>query len=168
MAHTVLLLPVGTPSVELPNIDRPVGATSGSNRPDDVMLVQALLRLFFYEIAQKAERRNKPPVGFNGIAVDGKCGPGTQEHLRHFKAVMRQAGFPTLGDGKVDPVPKFWTNAFAATPNRKDYYVLDFLVSNCKRYAIADGRGDLFQFKSRTTDIPFELRNALEKVSVVT
>ena len=168
MAHTVLLLPVGTPSVELPNIDRSVGATSGSNRPDDVMLVQALLRLFFYEVAQVAARQNKPPAGFTGIAVDGKCGPSTQEHLRQFKVVMRKAGMPTLADGKVDPVPKFWTDAYAATPHRKDYYVLDVLVSHCKKFCITDGRLDLFYFKSRTTGIPLELRNALERVSVVT
>jgi hypothetical protein len=165
MAHTVLLISVGTPSIEIPNIDHSVGATSGSNRPDDVMLVQAYLRLFFYEIKKYVEF-NVPPTGHSTIAIDGKCGKATQDHIRQLKVAMRKYGMPTLADGKIDPVPWFYsTGGYAATKHRGDFYVLDILLSRCSGACLAEGRMDLYRMKSRT-DVPLALRNALETVKV--
>lgn len=165
MAYQVEFVQVGVPSVESWNIDKPVGATSGYNRPDDVMLVQALLRLCFYELDGAKTPPLSPPEGHSGLAVDGKCGPATQKHIRQFKDWMRTAGQATVADGKIDPVPSFSTD-FAKTRHGV-IYTMDLLDSCARHWSVKAGHPELYRFKSRTNDIPLALRSALTRSKVV-
>ena len=55
------------------NIDFSVGAGARGNLPDDIVLVQALLRIVHFEVSDPLP----PPPGETGIAVDGILGPKT-------------------------------------------------------------------------------------------
>lgn len=72
----------------------------GKNLPNDVRLVQTLLNIVFY-IHPHPNR--PPPPGEQELAVDGKFGPHTHAHIRQFKAQMREHGYATPPDGRIDP-----------------------------------------------------------------
>lgn len=72
----------------------------GSNLPNDVRLVQTLLKVFFYV---HPNATMPAPAGHTDIAVDGKFGPQTHAHIRQFKALARRDGRNIPPDGKMDP-----------------------------------------------------------------
>lgn len=84
------------------NVDYSVGL-GGRNMPVDAKLVQALLRLCYYDLADQDGALAPPPGVTEPIAVDGIIGPITRRHIMHFQQQHVQMGIPTLIDGKFDP-----------------------------------------------------------------
>jgi len=85
------------------NVDWSVGA-GGINSALDVKLVQALLRMAYYELPKRPGV--VPPPGASLIAVDGIAGAQTRKHIMAFQQGLKADGAPILVDGKMDPFRK--------------------------------------------------------------
>jgi hypothetical protein len=85
------------------NIDFAVGP-SGQNSPDDVMLVQLLLRIVYNE-NQNTEFATffTPPADTPAIGVDGLFGPVTGKYIMQFKQQTRSIGVDLYPDNLMDP-----------------------------------------------------------------
>ena len=141
------------------NIDHPVGESVGCD-PEDVMLVQALLRLVFYEF-----KYCPPPAGRTFLKIDGKCGPSTQAHLRAFKAQIRREGVPTIADGQIDPIDG--NPNTAATGRTKHRFVLEVLNHMTLEMAQRAGRPEARDFHTKPPEndvpVPDTLYKALQR-----
>jgi len=136
------------------NIDWPVGLL-GSNVSEDVMLVQALLRILFYE-----QQQIEPPAESTGvIAVDGLCGPITRAHIKHMQVAAVQKGHKVVVDGTFDP---FRAGGQLSTKSRS-HYAMELLNNGCYNGDKAEGSRYHKDLPSRA-DIPSALRNALKTV----
>ncbi len=140
------------------NIDYPVGAT-GYNRHEDVMLVQALFRILYYELGGTSTVR--PPPGESGIAVDGYFGAATNRHIVQFKQQMTAMGgdFGAEGELRLDP---FRTPGQRSTVSNH-FYLLDILNDFCHDGCTRKGLNNFSHLGDRE-DVPAALRSALKTV----
>lgn len=137
------------------NVDFSVGAR-GYNRHEDILLVQALLRIFYYEVGFVG---CEPPPGEGGIAVDGFYGPATQRHISRFQVQMIEAGGAVGNDGLFDP----FRAPYGLSTLSKQYYALellnDILASGCLQVGAEN-----FRNLPHRGDVPQVLRSALKTV----
>ena len=86
------------------NTDRAVGL-SGSNLRVDVKLVQALLRLFYYEMDGANGGFPHPRVDPDPPKIDGVTGPVTRRLIAHFQKQQsdKAGGQGSARDGSFDP-----------------------------------------------------------------
>jgi hypothetical protein len=100
MAFTRPIDLIGLPTIY--NVHFPVGP-SMPNQRDDVLLVQALMKLANFT-------RFTPALGpverSRDIAVDGIFGPQTKRMITAFEADRRSAGLLLVADGVVEPSSK--------------------------------------------------------------
>lgn len=137
------------------NVDFSVGAR-GHNRREDVLLVQALLRIFYYEVGFE---NCPPPSGENGIAVDGFHGSSTQRHINHVQQQFIAVGNDTGNDGLIDP----FRTPYEGSLITKHHYTLVLLNDACAHGCIETGSNNFVDLPQRD-DIPIQLRNALMTV----
>jgi hypothetical protein len=85
------------------NIDFSVGR-GGTNRKEDAMLVQTLLRILYIENTDANVGAALPPLPDKpDIVVDGLVGPTTNRYIMHFKNQVRQKGVKLHPDEVMDP-----------------------------------------------------------------
>ena len=138
------------------NIDWPVGRI-GNNIHDDVMLVQALFKIFYYEMLGFNDNFEPPPGESEVIKVDGYTGPATLRHIVHFQTQCKKRGASVLLDGIFDPYRQEGQRSTIS----KTYYALDFLnvqIWNCCKLEGVD----YYTALPNREDIPLLLRNALK------
>jgi hypothetical protein len=141
------------------NVDWPVGR-GGSNVREDVMLIQALFKVYYWEITDIGEDLTPPPGESQIIEVDGWWGPTTQKYIEHFQAQVVAKGFNVLRDGLIDPYRDApWTPSTIS----KSTYTLVVLVSRCHRLC-EQNRETYYQDLPHRGDMPLRLRNALKTV----
>ncbi|QFZ82010.1 MULTISPECIES: peptidoglycan-binding domain-containing protein [Variovorax] len=140
------------------NIDWSVGQI-GANTREDVMLVQALLKIFYYELLGFNHDHDPPPGETAVIEVDGLKGPITQRHITHFQEQLIARGSHLVPDGIFDPFRK----PGAVTTQTKSRYALDLLNNGCAN-ACAEQNVDYYTNLPNRTDMPPLLRSALKRV----
>lgn len=134
------------------NVDWAVGAI-GSNMREDVMLVQALLRIVYYESLVL----ESPAESTGSIAVDGLCGPITRAHIVHFQRQAAERGYPVHQDGSFDPF-RAGGKVSRLTSSR---YCMELLNNGC--YSADKENGTRFHKDlPLRDDIPVALRAALK------
>jgi hypothetical protein len=136
------------------NLDWSVGRI-GSNVREDVMLAQALLRIVFYELEGKGGLL--PPLGADGIAVDGWIGPSTLRHIAHFQDQAAAKGQNVLRDGSFDPFRK-QTQLSTISKTR---YAIELLNNFCANSCDTNHMRNFDDLPVRD-DVPLPLRNALK------
>lgn len=136
-------------------------STFGGGERIDVMLLQALFRIFYYEFIGFGSI--DPPAGTTGvIEVDGIVGKQTRMHINHYQHHLKDRGDTDTTDGVIDPFKKQGIK----TTHTKREYQLEILNADCLRLALKNGEEDVHQ---RMIDLdihadeiyPVELRNAL-------
>ncbi|MBB3639975.1 MULTISPECIES: peptidoglycan-binding domain-containing protein [Variovorax] len=140
------------------NIDWSVGRI-GSNTREDVMLVQALFKIFYYELLGFNHDLDPPPGQTEVIVVDGYYGPITQKHITHFQAQAIALGQKVLPDGIFDP----FRAPGASSTLSKSRYALDLLNNGCANCCKEQGIDNYTNLPNRA-DMPLLLRSALKKV----
>jgi len=140
------------------NVDWSVGRI-GSNIKEDVMLVQALFRIFYYELMGFTDADFEPPPGEPVIVVDGWIGPATNRHIVHFQRQMVATGRKVMQDGIFDP----FRAPDQATTITKSRYALELLNNACDHYCKKNGV-DYYTNLPNRTDMPLSLRAALQTV----
>ena len=107
----------------------PVSTFGGGERVD-VMLLQALFRMFYYEFMGFGSI--DPPGGSNGvIKVDGIAGPQTRMHIHHFQQHAMMQGWTRTADGVIDPFKK----QGVVTSHSHVKYQLEILNGECLKLA---------------------------------
>lgn len=140
------------------NIDWSVGLI-GANTREDVMLVQALFRIFYYELLGFNDGFDPPPGETEVIAVDGQKGPVTQKHIVHFQEQAIARGQNLRPDGIFDP----YRAPGAISTISKTRYALDLLNNGCANLCDAQGIDNYDNLPNRQ-DVPLLLRSALKRV----
>lgn len=138
------------------NIDWSVGHAA-SNRPEDVMLVQALFRILYYELMGFNSDFEPPPGEAGVIVVDGIKGPATQRHIVHFQNQVRTRGFKVTLDGVFDP----YRAPGALSTISRTRYALD-LLNNGTANLCRDNGVDYYDRLPYREDMPLRLRSALQ------
>lgn len=151
------------------NVDWTVGA-GGSNWAEDVMLVQALFRIFFYDYNGNMHDREgmgrvAPPLGYNSIAVDGKCGPATIAHIRWFQTLLVKFGRKSGPDSRFDPTRHVGDHMYGGA-NTGELYSLDYLNLFCMSCDVKS-QERRFQDLPVRESTPPALRKALAKAQKV-
>ena len=143
------------------NLDFHVSAFGGGSKVD-VMLLQALFRLFYYEY--QGSGSIEPPGGSSGvIEIDGICGPQTRMHIHHYQSYLKGQGATMTIDGVICPYKK----QGMLTSHTHVKYQLEILNAQC--YKLACDCGDEYahqriadpKFHSAAEIYPPALRNAL-------
>ncbi|MBS0428105.1 MAG: peptidoglycan-binding protein [Proteobacteria bacterium] len=156
MAFTAVLTTQSSQPFPAYNVDWAVGRI-GSNARDDVMLVQALLRIFYYELMGFTDVGFEPPPNATDpIAVDGRIGPITQSHIVHFQSQIAAKGSPTTQDGIFDP----FRGPGQLSTITHSRYSLDALNSGCNHFCNKQGIDNYRNLPNRQ-DVPAALRAAL-------
>jgi peptidoglycan hydrolase-like protein with peptidoglycan-binding domain len=140
------------------NIDWSAGRI-GSNTREDVMLVQALFKIFYYELLGFNHEMDPPPGQTEVIAVDGYYGPVTQKHITHFQTQVIARGQKVLPDGIFDP----FREPGSSSTISKTRYALDLLNNGCANCCKEQGIDNYTNLPNRE-DMPALLRNALKRV----
>lgn len=140
------------------NTDWSVGRI-GSNTREDVMLVQALFKIFYYELLGFNHDLNPPPGQTEVIVVDGYYGQITQKHITHFQTQAIALGYKVLPDGIFDP----FREPGASSTISKTRYALDLLNNACANCCKEQGIDNYTNLPNRG-DMPLLLRSALKKV----
>lgn len=156
MAFTTSALSQSEGTVDIYNIDWPVGQI-GNNVRDDVMLVQALFRIFFYEMLGFNDNFDPPPGETKVIEVDGYAGPVTRRHIIHFQTQGRKRGMDLRLDGVFDPYRQHGQRSMIS----KTFYAIDFLNVATRNACKQQGVDNYTNLPNRD-DMPFLLRNALK------
>ena len=157
--------PVGAEK-KLYNFFFPVSTFGGGERVD-VMLLQALFRMFYYEFIGFGSI--DPPGGSNGvIVVDGIVGPQTRMHIHHFQQHMLTRGVTRTTDGVIDPVKKQGVR----TPRTHVRYQLEVLNAECLRLAFDNNvegvHQNMIDLEFHPEEVyPPELRSALRITQVM-
>lgn len=138
------------------NVDWAVGRIGGNVR-EDVMLVQVLLRIVFYELAGKGGLT--PPPGNDGIAVDGYYGPVTQRHITQFQDEAAARSQNIKRDGIFDPFRKQGSLSHISHTR----YSMELLNNFCSNLCDQNHMKNFDDMLLRD-DIPTQLRNALKTV----
>jgi hypothetical protein len=104
MAFRTQFNPEGRRPAILFNIDRSVGFI-GSNLTVDVKLVQALFRIFYYDLLGKNGGFAHPPQDPNPPKIDGVIGPVTRRLIVAFQQTQfrKAGGIANARDGSFDP-----------------------------------------------------------------
>lgn len=139
------------------NIDWSIGLI-GSNTREDVMLVQALFKIFYYEL-ERTYNFFPPPGQDEVIVVDGVRGPMTQRHIAHFQRQVVERGYNVMCDGIFDP----YRAPGALSTRSKSRYALDLLDETCGYYCDEQGVDNYTSLPNRQ-DMPLRLRSALKRV----
>lgn len=148
------------------NIHLPV-STFGGGLKEDVMLVQALFRMFYYEFMGFGSI--DPPGGTTGvIKVDGICGPQTRLHIDHFQHHLQKHGHTKTADGVMDPFKK----QGILTSRTKVKYQMEHLNAECLRLAFDAGdervHQNMIDLEFHAEEVyPPQLRNALRLTQVM-
>lgn len=100
MAYTMSIKEIDLPSAY--NISYPVGLNM-SNMRDDVMLVQALMRLANF---CRFSGALGPVEASRNIKVDGYFGPQTKRMITAFEAHVRDTRRLLISDGVFEPSPR--------------------------------------------------------------
>ena len=140
------------------NSDWSVGRI-GSNTREDVMLVQALFKIFYYELLGFNHDFDPPPGATEVIVVDGYYGPVTQKHITHFQEQAIARGRKVLPDGIFDP----FREPGASSTISKTRYALDLLNNGCANCCKEQGIDNYTNLPNRE-DMPTLLRSALKRV----
>lgn len=113
------------------NVDWGVGR-SGSNGREDTMLVQAMFRMYYWEITDYDYDLNPPPGETEQIEIDGWYGPATQKYIDYSQRKMF-ADDPgaTLVDGVMDP---YRESPWAESKISHTRYALGKLVAKCRNF----------------------------------
>ncbi|VTU31915.1 MULTISPECIES: peptidoglycan-binding protein [unclassified Variovorax] len=138
------------------NLDWSVGRIGGNLR-EDVMLAQALLRMVFYELAGKGGLL--PPLGADGIEVDGWIGPSTLRHIAQFQDQAISLGQKVLRDGNFDPFRKVGQSSTISHTRYSIELLNNFCANNCDTNRMRN-----FDDLPVRLDVPLQLRNALKTV----
>lgn len=144
--------------VSVYNIDWPVGRI-GNNIHDDVMLVQALFKIFYYEMLGFNDNFEPPPGESEVIKVDGYAGPVTRRHIVHFQTQCKKRGWSVLLDGIFDPFRQPGQGQLSSIS--KTRYSLDFLNALTRNSCKLEGADNYTTLPNRE-DVPLLLRNALK------
>ncbi len=97
------LIDTGRTFTVLYTVENIVGS-GGSNRRDDVLLVQFFLRVAMEEDKARGGDRFVPP-GEQPISIDGIFGRQTIAYLKFFQEEgSRRIGFPRAADQRVEPL----------------------------------------------------------------
>jgi hypothetical protein len=150
-ATTLIGKDSGLPSIAY-NIDFPVGAGARGNLPEDIALVQAVLRIVHFEVRDPL----RPPAGEKDIAVDGILGPQTMRFIIHAQRLMKEENFPVRLDGVLDPYRGHKELSTAA----KVRYVFELLNNGAFNRCRRDGM-DNYEALAHRDDIPPVLAVAL-------
>ncbi len=138
------------------NIDWSVGKI-GVNRREDVMLVQALFKIYYYQLLG-FNGGNDPPAGETAvIEVDGIPGPATRRHIVHFQSQMLKRGSNVMLDGNFDP----FRNQGQLSTVSKTRYALELLNNGCHLHCKEQGV-DYYSNLPNRHDMPLLLRSALQ------
>ena len=140
------------------NIDWSVGQL-GPNAKADVMLVQALLKIFYYELLGFNDGLDPPPGESAVIKVDGIKGPITQRHITHFQRQMAARGKTMVQDGIFDP----FRESGQKSTITKSSYALQLLNNGCWFLCGKEGVNYYDNLPNRE-DMPLELRSSLKVV----
>ena len=137
------------------NVDFSVGTGAKGNFPDDIMLVQALMRIIFYELPEGV--RLRAPGQDRGIVVDGLLGPSTVRHLIQFESIL-------IGAGEKDIRPDHIYDPFRSRGEHshltQSRYKLELLNNMCFSGCRARGL-DAYDSLPDRTDLPPRLQAAL-------
>jgi len=151
--------PIGT-FKRIYNFDAPV-STFGGGQKVDVMLLQALFRLFYYQFDGSVPI---PSASTGVIAVDGIAGRQTRLHIEHYQQHLKLRGDSDTTDGVMDPFKKQGVN----TTRTNRHYQLEILNADVLKLAIANNAEFVHQNITEpnpvSNDIPPPLRNALRVV----
>ena len=134
------------------NIDFSVGPGARGNLPEDIMLVQAILRIVHFEVSKPV----KPPPGDSSIEVDGQLGPQTIRFILNAQRRAKASNIKVLLDGVFDP---FRAQGQLSTI-AKVRYVFEVLNDTAFVLCKQDGIDNYNNLPSRQ-DIPAALRAAL-------
>lgn len=140
------------------NSDYAVGRTGVNNRAD-VMLLQALFRIFYYEMMGFNEGFDPPPGENDVIVVDGWMGPITQRHIDHFQSQMIESGADLARDGRVDP----YREPGQRSTIQHKVYTMYKLNAQCQQAGFKN-KSPAYSALGERPDMPIELRNALKMV----
>lgn len=140
------------------NVDWSVGRV-GSNNREDVMLVQALMRIFYYEMMGFNHEFDPPPGETAPIVVDGWYGKVTQRHIDHFQDQAITRGKDIARDGIFDP----YRAPGQLSTIQKKQYAFDLLNNGCANICKEQGQPNYDNLPNRT-DMPVQLRNALKTI----
>lgn len=88
------------------NFDHQVRTFSGGGDPVDVMLLQALFRIFYYEFINFPGSIPPPPNSTGVIKVDGVVGRQTRFHIEHYQQKLFNEALTKTTDGIMDPFKK--------------------------------------------------------------
>lgn len=142
--------------IDIYNIDWSVGQV-GNNVRDDVMLVQALFRIFYYEMLGFNDNFDPPPGETKVIEVDGYAGPATRRHIIHFQTQGVKRGWNLKLDGIFDPFRQHGQRSLIS----RTFYAMDFLNANARNSCKLQGADNYTKLPHRE-DIPLLLRSALK------
>ncbi|MDI3382288.1 peptidoglycan-binding protein [Xenophilus aerolatus] len=145
-----------TGPIDVYNIDWSVGLI-GSNIREDVMLVQALFRILYYELMGFNDNTQPPPDEPGVIEVDGLIGPVTRRHIKHFQAQMAARGTKVTQDGSFDPFRA--ENQLSTRTHSR--YSLELLNNGCLFFCEKQGLDNFSNLPNRA-DMPAPLRAALK------
>jgi hypothetical protein len=134
------------------NIDFSVGPGARGNLPEDIMLVQAVLRIVHFEVSNPLP----PPPGETGIEVDGILSRQTRDFIRNAQVLAKKAGESVLLDGIFDPFRHLEERSTIS----KTRYVFE-VINLLARLRCRDDGIDNYENLPARTDIPSELAGAL-------
>lgn len=100
-----------------------------ANKPDDVMLVQYLLKRIYQAGDMTNPQLNGGKADPAGLKIDGYWGPKTQSAIEHFQIEMRRNGKNIATDGCVDseksgPVSSISKTGYTITWLNKYFWIL--------------------------------------------
>jgi hypothetical protein len=105
--------------------------TFGGGERLDVMVLQALFRIFYYEFMNFGSIA--PPAGSTGIIkVDGIVGKQTRIHIQHYQQHLKFRGATATTDGVIDPFKKQGT----LTAHTQKRFQLEALNGDCLKLAV--------------------------------
>lgn len=138
------------------NVDQAVG-TRGWNLPDDVMLVQALMNIYYWKLLGFNGGDDPPPGETEPLTVDGICGPLTRKHILHFQMQqLKERNRPIDTDGRLDPAKGY----MQATRLTHHQYSLEMLNALCRTACHKQGV-DYYTALPHAPDTPATLKAAL-------
>lgn len=106
------------------------------NKPDDVMLVQYLLKRIYQralEYQPPLNPRISSRFSIAELKVDGFYGPRTQASIHHFQLELRRQGYSIVTDGCVDPER---TDSGFATISNEAYTITQLNAGFFEKYPL--------------------------------
>jgi peptidoglycan hydrolase-like protein with peptidoglycan-binding domain len=138
------------------NLDYAVGPSS-RNITDDVMLVQRLFNVLYFESLDEALRAEFPAPG-PALVVDGKYGTNTKKFIEDFKKRLRAAGTNIYPDHVMDPFRNNEPEGESTISKTK--YAFGMLLA-----ASRQANPDVYDTLAQDTNNPMVLRVAISMTS---